>query len=852
MQQAPMQKIGPYRIDSALGQGGMGQVYRAWDERLQRRVALKFLQATQQEDKLLHEARMIATLNHPHIMQIYDILVEGGYQVLVLEWVDGINLRQLQGQQPLTPLQVYHYARQILNALASAQRLNLVHGDLKAENIMVNQEGQIKILDFGLARLPHQSNVAKTAGTGRCMSPEQIRGETLDGRSDLFSLGVLLYELCSGQSPFLRTNHKDTLAAVLHDEALPLPQVVAQFPIQLAEFIQHLLSKPIPQRPNNAEVALLELESVRPSLTAHAHQNDTIEQTLIDVQANPSTTMPGISVQPTQASSNNTMAATDSYQGDASGSGNTKRRFWPVALLSGLLLLILGLGYWHTNRPQMSLRYIAITAPDITGIHSSEQEATLAASIKLAARQELENHQGLIVLPDDVLQIPAQDQDGLGRATGADELIQTSLVCAGNECNIQLQRLDKDQQEIWRRSFSSPPEAQLLYRALRIYLQEAYAELPRLRQQANSINPADLDRLLWLQGEFERNEMQHLDSAEMLRQIDELLDHAPNFEEAHLLRSRVLLYRYHQHADNADLEQARRALDMVGVTPGSRIVLFQIALVQNDLLAAEQALESYARLQPGSAGILAMRSRLAERKGESQRALILMHEAAQRQPSWRHWFWAAEMAYRQGNVVLAKSDLEALLQLVPEHYGGLSLLAEIEMQSGHLSTAESIYKRLVVRSPQLTELSNLGTAYLFLGQFDAATQSFRQALELAPENPYVRLNLADSLKLNGDFNEATEAYHLLVNTLQKETLNNNLLGVLSQAEAHINMEQAARHHIEQLLEDAEHQAQALYTAAVVYAVLEDQKLATHYRQQAEAAGIDTLWFSLPWFSITEQ
>lgn len=903
MTQTPQQTIGPYQLETALGQGGMGQVYRAWDQRLQRRVALKFLHAHRpdQAQAMLHEARMIATLNHPHIMQIYDILQEGERSVLVLEWVDGVNLRQLQGQRPLPPFQAYHYGRQILQAISAAHRLGIIHGDLKAENIMVNNEGQIKVLDFGLARQRQLSDEpARNAGTSRCMSPEQIQGHELDGRADLFSFGVLLYEMLSGQSPFMRESNSATIQAVLYEPATRLDQINPQLSPRVAQFVGQLLSKDIAQRPPNADLCLLELESLRQFLTQETALPAAASMTLpldamglsqslpgqsLPGQSTPAQNAPGYSLSIDHLPTQQTPYSSHSQsQPRHAGDGLTQPNFtWeqnyttPLAGVTQTLasrpeaataprrprytLTLATLGaialsslFWWFGTQQAAgpaqLRYIAIAPPSISGVSNSEQTATLGAAINLAARQELENHQGLVVLPEETIRGLDREEYQLALATGADEIISASLVCAGNECNAQLERLDHQQQRLWSRSFSSPPEAPLLYRALRVYLQEAYQDLPRLRSEANPVNPTDLDRLLWLQGEFERNEMQHLDSAEMLARVDELLQHSPHFEEAHLLRSRILLYRYHQHADPNDLTRAREALDQVGVSPGSSLVLFEIAMVQEDYTAAHQALEQYASLQPGSATILAMRSRLAEREGEPERALILMHEAAARQPSWRHWFWAAEMSYRQGDIGTARQDLEALLGLVPEHYGGLSLLAELEMQDGQLNAAEAIYRRLVLRSAQLTELSNLGTVYLFQAHYDEAQECFRRALALAKDNPYVRLNLADAMDLGGDKTAAREEYQGLVDELSKHPeleSQVNLQATLAQAQAHLGLGLEADMTVQSLLQRTQHQGQTLYTAALVYAILGQTEQARDYRERARQAGIDNIWFNLPWF-----
>jgi serine/threonine protein kinase len=201
---SPGDKIGPYQILSALGAGGMGEVWKARDTRLDRIVAIKQLKG-QHSARFEQEARAIAALNHPHICQIYDI----GPDYLVLEYIEGAPLK---GPLPLE--QAWTLARQIASALEAAHAKGILHRDLKPGNILVNSSGA-KLLDFGLAKLIDEADATQTmgiAGTPLYMSPEQVEGRPLDIRSDVFSFGVVLYELLTGRRPF------DSLASVLRDE----------------------------------------------------------------------------------------------------------------------------------------------------------------------------------------------------------------------------------------------------------------------------------------------------------------------------------------------------------------------------------------------------------------------------------------------------------------------------------------------------------------------------------------------------------------------------------------------------------------------------------------------------------
>src|SRR6266849_616437 len=219
---APGTQLGPYEIGAPLGAGGMGEVYRARDTRLERSVAIKILPAQFSSDpvrkqRFEREAKTISSLNHPHICVLYDVGSQDGLDYLVMECVEGETLAKRLEKGPLPLEQVLKYGAQIADALDKAHRSGIVHRDLKPGNIMLTPTGA-KLLDFGLAKpaAPLATGVTLTAaskqsavteqgtiiGTFQYMSPEQIEAKELDGRSDIFSLGAVLYEMLTGQRAF--------------------------------------------------------------------------------------------------------------------------------------------------------------------------------------------------------------------------------------------------------------------------------------------------------------------------------------------------------------------------------------------------------------------------------------------------------------------------------------------------------------------------------------------------------------------------------------------------------------------------------------------------------------------------
>src|SRR5262245_11417950 len=277
-----------YRVEEALGQGGMGVVYRARDTRLDRPVALKFLapEATldaERTQRFLHEARTAGKLTHPAIAQIYDVDEADGEIFIAMELVPGKTVRTLLRGKELDLLGALEIAVQVGNGLSKAHEAGIVHRDIKAENIMVTPDGHAKILDFGLAKLldpvpsgppgsadeiSHMETIAKTQagmvmGTLRYMSPEQARGQAVDQRSDIFSLGVVLYEMVTGQVPFDGKTPLDTLHAIAFEETRPVTALRAYLPPSLQRVVSRSLRKRPEDRYPDAKEMVSDLKAVQ-------------------------------------------------------------------------------------------------------------------------------------------------------------------------------------------------------------------------------------------------------------------------------------------------------------------------------------------------------------------------------------------------------------------------------------------------------------------------------------------------------------------------------------------------------------------------------------------------------------
>src|SRR5215203_2181808 len=279
MKPLPVKTIAHYRIVEPIGAGGMGAVYKAYDNNLQRVVALKVLppEYVLQEDRrrrFFQEARAASALNHPHILTVYEVGEDDGRPYIAMEYVEGETLRQKIKNNGLQLRETLDIAIQIAAGLARAHELGIIHRDLKPENLMLSRDGYAKILDFGLAKLVAERDRALVAdseqktlihgiqtqsgtlmGTVNYMAPEQLLGQRVDRRCDVFSFGVVLCEMLTGTAPFVHDNRIDTMHAILHRE----PQLPGSNGSQLPVDLHRILAKALAKAPKDRYQTVAEL-----------------------------------------------------------------------------------------------------------------------------------------------------------------------------------------------------------------------------------------------------------------------------------------------------------------------------------------------------------------------------------------------------------------------------------------------------------------------------------------------------------------------------------------------------------------------------------------------------------------
>jgi tetratricopeptide (TPR) repeat protein len=886
--ETPPERLGPYRIEGRLGRGGMGEVFAAYDQRLDRRVAIKLVRpegcaGSGARERLRREARAAAALSHPAIVCVHDILAGGDDEsdAIVMELVEGETLAQRLQTGPCPIPFALRLGAEVAGGLAAAHARSIVHRDLKTENVMIDRDGRAKILDFGIAkRPPSYGDPALTVdgvvlGTSRVMSPEQARGLDVDHRSDLFALGVLLYEAVTGQSPFLAATPLDTMTRICFWRQPPAMQLRPQLPATVSALIDRLLEKDPMRRPQSTEqVAALLAEaaaravpgSERPPGSAHPGEApDAATLADLELPALPETWQVPMPLAPPGVDATRDIPETAAPAVTAAPGSRPEpasRPWWArqrrarvlIAVLAGVVAL--AAGTWLALSARRAPRlFVAVPAPTIGAGGGLDGVDLQAAAVRAALLRGLLSLAGVSPLAAEQVDPVGGSPVAVARATAADEVVTARLDCNSATCRIVLNRiLGRNGALLWTQGFEAPMgQPYLLAETVTSTLRHGYSERARGNDASSlGVSAAGYAEYLRLDDEVLRRR-QGLPLDALISRVRLLRQRSPRFLEAPILEASLLRQRFGASRNRADLDAAAAALrEARTLAPGDPRPLqglFEVALRAEQLPGAAAALRDLERLLPSDPEVEVARGRLLERQGDRLGALAQLRAAARERPSWRILYRLADMEYRLGEPQAARRHLEQLLARFPGSYHAQSMLAQIELLAGSPERAAALYTRLVEHGPQVGEVANLGLAHLLLGSYGLAERRFRQALELEPGSPLVALDLADAVLLQGRREEAGTRYRTLLRQAARDAAAAGwqLTSIRAQAHAHLGERTQAVVEVQRVLELAPGNPQAEYEASLVYALVGDDASALVNGERALARGVGARWFFLPWF-----
>jgi serine/threonine-protein kinase len=737
------QSFGHYRILSLLGKGGMGEVWLAQDTRLLRQVALKLLPPEFTGDlgrvrRFIREAQAASALNHPNIITIHEIGQAADLYYIASEFIEGRTLRQRLAEGQPALVETLDIVIQIATALAAAHEAGIIHRDIKPENVMLRRDGYVKVLDFGLAKLsrlqiaegetlqqPEPDNLQSTQpgmvmGTASYMAPEQARGQKVDHRTDIFSLGVVLFEMTTGEQPFRGASAADVIAELLNQE--PLPQAFAAMPDKLKEIVTRALRKNRAERYQSSADLLTDLKSLR--LRAQP-------ATLSETKAARQTGRNNLS-QAETLSDRHRLIAPDTNLAPGRLPDFIRRHLrLAVALLSALAVAMAGLNYF--NREKSAIESVAVL-PFVNAGGSPDTDY-LADGLTEGLINSLSQLSDLQVRPrNSVFRFRDRgiDAETAGRELEVEAILTGRIAPRGDEVTISCELTDlREHRQLWGARYerrlsdlqaTQAEIAQQVSQSLRRRL------LPAERQRLTRRSTPDAEAwLAWLKGHYIWSKRRREDYPQAIAYFQQAIARDPTFAQAWAGLANCYVLGG-------------------GGRSGREIYPKAKAAAQEALRIDESLAEAHAAL--GQA-LLFYDWNPAAAEAEFRRALALNPDYA----TAHHW-------YADSLVVAGRFD-EALAQI--RLANELDPSAEILIRdTGRILYYAGRYDEAIARCQAALEMNagfypailTLGDIYLLQQRYDKAQASYQQALKLAPGMAQAQASLAHTFAAAGRPEEA--------------------------------------------------------------------------------------------------
>ena len=726
-------RLGPFEVTSPLGAGGMGEVYRARDTRLDRPVAIKVLPPgyaldAERMKRFEREARSASALNHPNIVTIYEIGATDSVSYIAMELVDGQTLREALDSGALPAEMAVEIAAQVASGLGAAHDAGIVHRDLKPENIMLRTDSFVKILDFGLAKLTRPEadrdmTSAATAsagtaegvvmGTVNYMSPEQVKGLPVDHRSDIFSFGIVLYELLSGKKGFQRDSAAETIAAILKEEPPPLPDGV---PLALRRIVGGCLQKLPERRFSSAHDLALALRA---------------------------------------GSSPNAEASTLPLASTEEGEGARRRRFVERALAGlGLVAVAAGLTWFalhdRAGHALPSTKLLAVLpAGDFTGRSDGRQ---LCDGFSVSLRSKLQRVSGVSIMLPAAARLE-MDTVKVARDTGANLILAPSARKSGDEIQLSYSlALATSSVQIDAGEITGPErewfrlENELVAKISRS-LELALTGRGSPRREELVPGPSQRDYVVAL-GCLER-----VDDPERLRDAIGILERIPSGNESALVQAalaRAYLSSFDLSKDAALAERARgaaeRAARLDPDLPEAQIAVARNLRATGKPAEAVPILRGVLEKNPGNVEAVALLGSVLRGAGDLAGAEATAKHLVDMRPTW--WSSHKDLAgffFGQSRYAEAAKEYQRAIELNPGVYGLYYSLGAVQIRQGRYDEAIEQLKKSIAIKPNALAWSNLGACQYLVGTFSDASSSFEKAIALSPSDYRFHVYLGDSL-----------------------------------------------------------------------------------------------------------
>ena len=873
-------KLPHYSRERLLGEGGMGKVYLAQDNQLQRQVAIKELTYQPKDEEVNHalqEARLLARVNHSNIIQIYNVHDEGDHISLVMEYFNSKTLTQFQQEAYTTLVQKLDLLQQLSAGLAAAHKNDVIHCDLKPSNILVNDQGQLKITDFGIALLatnenknsePSASNNSLQFGSLLFMSPEQITLQAVDYRSDIFSLGIIAYQLMVGSHPFAYGNNGGSATDVAKRICEHTPEhaknLMLNAPSALTDLLMEMLVKPLEQRILTAEAIENRLQHIRTALLqAQISEEETLplgEAPLPNVTNNEY-----VHAENTAAIQQNHLNNQDNQNLLTPNNFATqwlKLSFTKVASLA-LICLVVFLALWFNSTQEVETKQVVILKPtlaDSSSLAPMQQDLVLSA-VEDALRQAVINTKNMYLISQrEVNSITREYPDDLNKlrqAVGASDIISTTLECDNSRCKVSFSRLVVNEETSNNLSVKSEKnwlapidKFNIIFSTSQTQFASLFPEQSGVNQSGlvqRPINESDYRDYIELYSQIKGQGDYSTDS---LDQLEALLTRSPYLYAAYGLFREIASNLYIDTHDKAHLKRLESILQ--NSPPEYRysvyhaIDSFWLASNIRDMTAARLQVIEAKKRGADDLTILGFEAFLFFSSGEYKEAADSYYKAFKLRPSSNLLYNTAFSNWRMGDLTQAENFLNKMLEIVPDNYRAQQLQANIWLLQGKLKLAISVYENIVAKLDKGKDISNLSLAYGLNKQYVRSLELAKQALNKNPKHPFNLLNLADIEMILGHKKSATTHYQQVISILIGKNEVKYLTN-LAQAYGQLNQADLAIAALNEAQNLAPKSGEVSYSSAIVYSLLKEKSSAIYHVKAALKNNVGVVWFNLPWF-----
>jgi len=784
----------------------MGEVYKAEDPALLRTVAIKVMykqddRTSGGETRFLREARAASAFNHPNIVTIYEIGDTGEHAYIVMEYVEGRSLRDLISSKEVKPEKVLDIAMQTCDALVEAHSRGIIHRDIKPENILLTDRGRIKLVDFGLAKAvstqPRRGGATAAEsltesgtvmGTLSYMSPEQLRGEHLDERTDIFSFGIVLYEIITGDLPFVGSNSFEVAASILKDPAFEIGTVPAGLPRGIKAVVARLLEKRRDDRPRSFVEVNREIESLR-------DETQTLPSAARD--------------------SRRTVELPPAVSGHRSASLAAALRSSSKASAVPPTILVLPL----------------------QTVGSDESSSYIGIGLAHALTTDLAKIRGLSVLSKSA-GAGRVDEGGRGarelaRELGATILLEGEVMRAGQMIGVMARLTDAETgRVIWGSQYRGDPAdlfsfqdavCESVAEALKLSISsEVRDEIARPATtnfdafESYSRGRAFLER---------RDVRENVDFA--IQMFEEALRLDGDFALAYAGLGEAYWQKYQNTHDSAWVEAAISASDHALVLdPNQAQVHIALGIIYDGTGKIDSAIEEFERaieLQPMSDDAHRWLGRCWQGKSEMERAIKCFEKAIQIRPGyWENYNRLGVCYYFFGRYRDAAEQFRRVITIQPDNYVGYNTLGGIYNLLGLYEDAVTMHRRAIEIYPNPLSYTNLGTDYFLLDRYEEAVAAYRAAIELDRRDDLLYRNIGDAYLRVGREQEASEQFKMAIELLSEHLRVNpddaQKLGRLAVCQAKLHWHREALESIERATALEPHNTLFMYQKAVVHAL----------------------------------